>query len=168
MLSKASSGTQGVAVIFFICSSLSRIDRLIDVYKRQVVNRSSLDEPVVIPSAYFKDKDGKSSLKATWYSEADMNIVAAVKSATEINRTFVDLSLIHISKKKYWRVRHNLEFPFILVISNIWMLTVMELLTLMTAIRLVLRMFQKCSTVSSLALIINVLISAVCSRALPM
>lgn len=55
-----------------------------------VVNRSSLDEPVVIPSAYFKDKDGKSSLKATWYSEADMNIVAAVKSATEINRTFVD------------------------------------------------------------------------------
>ncbi len=31
-----------------------------------VVNRSSLDEPVVIPSAYFKDKDGKSSLKATW------------------------------------------------------------------------------------------------------
>ena len=55
-----------------------------------VVNRSSLDEPVVLPSAYFKDKDGKSSLKATWYSEADMNIVAAVKSATEINRTFVD------------------------------------------------------------------------------
>lgn len=55
-----------------------------------VVNRSSLDEPVVIPSAYFKDKDGKSSLKATWCSEADMNIVAAVKSATEINRTFVD------------------------------------------------------------------------------
>ena len=55
-----------------------------------VVNRSSLDEPVVIPSAYVKDKDGKSSLKATWYSEADMNIVAAVKSATEINRTFVD------------------------------------------------------------------------------
>lgn len=55
-----------------------------------VVNRLSLDEPVVIPSAYFKDKDGKSSLKATWYSEADMNIVAAVKSATEINRTFVD------------------------------------------------------------------------------
>ena len=44
----------------------------------------------MIPSAYFKDKDGKSSLKATWYSEADMNIVAAVKSATEINRTFVD------------------------------------------------------------------------------
>lgn len=55
-----------------------------------IVNRSSLDEPVVIPSAYFKDKDGKSSLKVTWFSEQDMNIVAAVKTAADINRTFVD------------------------------------------------------------------------------
>lgn len=55
-----------------------------------VVNRSSLDEPVVIPSDFFKDKNGNSTLKATWYSEPDMNIVASIKPDAELNRTFVD------------------------------------------------------------------------------
>lgn len=55
-----------------------------------VVNRPSLDEPVVISPNYFKDNNGQSTLKVTWFSEQDMNIVAAVKTATEINRTFVD------------------------------------------------------------------------------
>lgn len=55
-----------------------------------VVNRPLLDEPVVIPPAYFKDKDGNSTLKVTWYSEGDMNIVASVKPDMDINRTFVD------------------------------------------------------------------------------
>lgn len=55
-----------------------------------VVNRSSLDEPVVIPSAYFKDQNGNSTLKATWFSEPDMHMVASVKTDAEINRTFVD------------------------------------------------------------------------------
>jgi len=55
-----------------------------------VVNRSSLDEPVVVDPIYFKDKEGKSTLKATWYSEHDMNIVAGVKTDANINRTFVD------------------------------------------------------------------------------
>jgi len=55
-----------------------------------VVNRPSLDEPVVISPNYFKNNNGQSTLKVTWFSEQDMNIVAAVKTATEINRTFVD------------------------------------------------------------------------------
>lgn len=55
-----------------------------------VVNRSSLDNPVVIPSDYFKGKDGNTTLKATWYSEPDMNIVAAVKPDVELNYRFID------------------------------------------------------------------------------
>lgn len=55
-----------------------------------VVNRPLLDEPGVIPPAYFKDKGGNSTLKVTWYSEGDMNIVASVKPDMDINRTFVD------------------------------------------------------------------------------
>lgn len=46
--------------------------------------------PGVIPPAYFKDKGGNSTLKVTWYSEGDMNIVASVKPDMDINRTFVD------------------------------------------------------------------------------
>lgn len=55
-----------------------------------VVSRPLLNEPVVIPPTYFTDKNGNPSLKATWYSEGDMNIVASVKSDMDINRTFVD------------------------------------------------------------------------------
>ncbi|MCD7939545.1 MAG: PA14 domain-containing protein [Bacteroides intestinalis] len=55
-----------------------------------VVSRPLLNEPMVIPPAYFTDKNGNSSLKATWYSEGDMNIMASVKSDMDINRIFVD------------------------------------------------------------------------------
>lgn len=54
-----------------------------------VVNRSSLDEPVVIPSDYFKGKDGITTLKATWYNEPDMNIIASVKPDMKLDHNFV-------------------------------------------------------------------------------
>ncbi len=55
-----------------------------------VVNRSSLDEPTVMPASCFKDKDGKSTLKVSWFRDQDFNGLAATKTAEDINRTFVD------------------------------------------------------------------------------
>ena len=63
-------------------SDMERLDWL-------VVNRSSLDEPVVIPSDYFKSKDGITTLKATWYNEPDMNIIASVKPDMKLDHNFV-------------------------------------------------------------------------------
>ena len=54
-----------------------------------VVNRSSLDEPSPITPAYFKDKEGKSTLKASWYRDQDFSGLAATTSVNDINRTFV-------------------------------------------------------------------------------
>ena len=54
-----------------------------------VVTRSSLDEPVAIPAAFFKDKDGQSTLKASWYKDQDFSGLAGVKTVADINRTFV-------------------------------------------------------------------------------
>ena len=53
-----------------------------------VVNRSSLDEPVLITPNYFQGKDGKSTLKINWYGDNDMRSLAATKHDVEINRTF--------------------------------------------------------------------------------
>ena len=53
-----------------------------------VVNRSSLDEPVLITPNYFQGKDGQSTLKINWYGDNDMRSLAATKPDVEINRTF--------------------------------------------------------------------------------
>ncbi len=54
-----------------------------------VVNRSFLDETVVIPSDFFKENKGISTWKVTWYSDPELNVVASVKTDSELNRTFV-------------------------------------------------------------------------------
>ena len=54
-----------------------------------VVNRSSLDEPVVIPASFFKNQDGQSTLKASWYRDQDFSGLAGTKTVEDVNRTFV-------------------------------------------------------------------------------
>ncbi len=54
-----------------------------------VVNRSSLDEPALIPASAFKGKDGKSTLKAEWYRDQDFYASAGTNTAENIDYTFV-------------------------------------------------------------------------------
>ena len=54
-----------------------------------VVNRPSLDAPTAIPDARFTDGT-RPTMKATWYKDADFIDIAAVKDATNIDRSFVD------------------------------------------------------------------------------
>ena len=54
-----------------------------------VVNRSSLDEPTVIPASYFNDKNGKSTLRSEWYRDQDFHSLVGTKTAENIDHTFV-------------------------------------------------------------------------------
>lgn len=55
-----------------------------------VVNRSSLDEPTVMPASCFKDKNGRSTLKVSWFRDQDFNGLAATETSEDINRTFTE------------------------------------------------------------------------------
>lgn len=53
-----------------------------------VVNRSSLDESVVVTPNYFRGKDGVSTLKVNWFTDNDMKSLVSTESDVDINRTF--------------------------------------------------------------------------------
>ena len=55
-----------------------------------VVTRNSLDAPEPIPDDAFLDKNGRSTLHLSWFSDNDIKNLVATTTDTNINRSFVE------------------------------------------------------------------------------